>query len=750
MAPMLFARPSSPSSTSMDSLSSSSTSPATATSSPSTQSPSMQQLQPPSPASPQPAKKKRLTLQSLSSLLNSKKHQTSTTPRQTPSTLPVKSSNSFTPLTLSLNNPILPQPQPPAPIASVVEPTPTDDSIRLPKTPPSSTPPNQSTSPPNSPSTSPQPTDRRSSLRIVTTGSDNEEEDDEEVWEDSDDEECDDRASPETDDSSDTLAAPERNGVPMMVMGRRRAYFDPIQLAFLTTCKLNQERVNPMNDTRRVILMQNMLKGIYGSWADLLPASGTTAPATDEDEEELSSEEEEDDYEDAVYEGDDNVDERKPDLTVDLSQSRRVVDQFLSAVDGNVSPTASAYANCEEVGGVAMRRSLEGTRKVLPVSVGGVVGVKRVVVEDEDDDVPLGEIAARQSGDLKRSASIDRPSAAVEALAGDAIKPVALKPVTAVTLSNKLSNVPALSPPTPVIDSPPPLSKTTSSISTLSTSPTLHTRSSTSSSLRTSTDTPPLVRKRTSFTSLLFGRRKPVASFPVRTTPTVDKETRARKSHSASEADARHWAMEAAKLEQGGGVYSVRHPAIKTVEPKEMDEEEWEMETVTMSPVEEKRRRSVRTVSTHSDPSTLAGIEEEEEEEGPRCPRNSRVGEVWEFFSDEEIRQMSGMLRLAEASPVDVPPTPVVTKKTTRRNSLKLDIPERSSSKVWVAGWSAPAAPVHANLREKGLLDEIAEAHDGFRESEERRAKRENVSLDEVFRIGWRIELGSELKTSFL
>ncbi|KAJ3330760.1 hypothetical protein HDU76_004933 [Blyttiomyces sp. JEL0837] len=43
---------------------------------------------------------------------------------------------------------------------------------------------------------------------------------------------------------------------------------DPIRLAFLTTYKLNQERLEPRYDMRRLVQMQNILAAIYGSWSD--------------------------------------------------------------------------------------------------------------------------------------------------------------------------------------------------------------------------------------------------------------------------------------------------------------------------------------------------------------------------------------------------------------------------------------------------------------------------------------------------
>ncbi|KAJ3195376.1 hypothetical protein HDU67_004396, partial [Dinochytrium kinnereticum] len=148
------------------------------------------------------------------------------------------------------------------------------------------------------------------------------------------------------------------------------------------------------------------------------------------------------------------------------------------------------------------------------------------------------------------------------------------------------------------------------------------------------------------------------------------KERRQRRSYSASEADARRWAADAAALSASNPlpvstIFSVRSPRSTTPPPTRppvqkqsvtvavqtdpVDDEDfaWETETVAFPPVEEvpdvdggvvrSGRRSAgseRTfLSIHSDPSTLTAPSSPLEmrgsggfldEEGPRNPRNSR------------------------------------------------------------------------------------------------------------------------------
>ncbi|KAI9358620.1 hypothetical protein DFJ73DRAFT_819140 [Zopfochytrium polystomum] len=61
---------------------------------------------------------------------------------------------------------------------------------------------------------------------------------------------------------------------------RVRPLVDPIQLAFITTYKLNQG-IGPGFDLGRIVLMQNLLEAIYGTWSDLLPSLPTENESTD-------------------------------------------------------------------------------------------------------------------------------------------------------------------------------------------------------------------------------------------------------------------------------------------------------------------------------------------------------------------------------------------------------------------------------------------------------------------------------------
>ncbi|KAJ3199818.1 hypothetical protein HDU67_002542, partial [Dinochytrium kinnereticum] len=414
---------------------------------------------------------------------------------------------------------MLPPSIPAPPLIAVVEPAAADDGVAIPpqimvrrrrssgdasagpkddSDPTSPSSPNQ----PDSPTSCASPTnvERRSLLRIVTNGP---VDSDEEL--DSADEEDEDLGS--SDDSSETLSPERQQPHPQPHQPhRRRAHFDPIQLAFLTTCKLNQERVTPMNDMKRIILMQNLLHAIYGSWAELLPQAaggnpgGSAAYSTSEEdeEEELSSDDEEDEEEDEQQDdiphrhfgrqsrdlsrgqgaedgedsGSDTTEDggetgdgemldvapkessRKPDLRLNLSQdpantpdsSRRVVDKFLSAVDGSVSPTAAtastpffetATPSVSVTSATVIRPSLEGgvsmqrsrssddgssrARHARSTSSKIRLSLPSSQKDDDDDDVPLGQIAARHSTDSKRSfvdssAGQGMPRASVEVL----------------------------------------------------------------------------------------------------------------------------------------------------------------------------------------------------------------------------------------------------------------------------------------------------------------------------------------------
>ncbi|KAJ3104357.1 hypothetical protein HDU97_009330 [Phlyctochytrium planicorne] len=741
-----------------------------------------------------------------------------------------------------------------------------------------------------------------------------------------------------SDDSAETLTpyAPPIERLPSA--RRRRAHFDPIQLAFLTTCKLNQERVAPMNNMKRVVMMQNLLHSIYGSWADLLPQSHAVQDGnilaemglqeTEEDDDEEDEEEEEDDdseEESEVAAGADeendqasdtteevemddrglngDADARKSDQSIDLSSlegsldARRVVDKFLSSVDGSTSPTSTtasftfpttappppspamtalaknmlaAQAGEHGDAGVSMKRSQSDDAAVRGVQMKpkrrsrGHKSVELAIEEDDDDDVPLGQIAARQSMDSNVRMTPPHVVASPVALPAAVVveKPVAVSappppppimtstaryfpasPIVAVDEFSPIKTSEVVQP-TPIraLHEAPVLAPN----ATPKQQPQQQQQHHTPLSLRDDKKSanhnilqllrPKTEEKKRHTLSNLFsslGRKKTVKREAEKKTAAtmedleeVKHERRHRRSYSASEADARKWALEAAgagagpmpaafgwgknagrntpspppssptTLRTASPTPTIEKKVMVTVacqtDPVEDEDFAWETETVAEESVHDvenpRRSRTDSERTSCSDPSTLAGplSPGAEEDAGIVAPPNSRsskesavasrgpVGDdVRQFFSDDEIREFSGLL-----DGVFVPGEE--KKRRFVDSNATIVIPSRTSSMIWdqdaVAAWSASSSPVspsgyrfspvgvnsapvvHSmpNLEVKGyrsspvspvsrepltLMDGVG--GDWFVDSAKvkKDKKKEAVSLDEVFRIGWSLDI---------
>ncbi|KAJ3332540.1 carboxypeptidase Y-deficient [Blyttiomyces sp. JEL0837] len=216
---------------------------------------------------------------------------------------------------------------------------------------------------------------------------------------------------------------------------RARPPLDPIQLAFITTYKLNQERVTPSFDLKRLVLMQNMLGSIYGSWSDLMPQAPVDDAQSDPNEQVASPESENQDANDAAEEGEEagrdgsnNKDDRLSRKSRRQHQQQggaarsRSVDPALGSrrkkrSGKRTSPSqeeddsGSEPSDEEELdsGYASADDALQSAKKRLFAG-------KAVAREDEeDDDVPLGQLkvpAANSPANtaITASASTSSPS----------------------------------------------------------------------------------------------------------------------------------------------------------------------------------------------------------------------------------------------------------------------------------------------------------------------------------------------------
>ncbi|KAJ3110355.1 hypothetical protein HDU96_006668 [Phlyctochytrium bullatum] len=689
------------------------------------------------------------------------------------------------------------------------------------------------------------PLERKSSLRIVTHEEEEEEEvdddtdsDDSEYDEEEEEEEEDEPESGASDDSGETLAVPSGGGGGVF-HARRKAYMDPIQLAFLTTCKLNHERVAPTNNLCRLVLMQNMLHSIYGSWAQLMPSVAPPPPPsaqegyTEEEEEEdagsdVTEEDEENDQgtEDYVEAPEENTEEmptrRDRGMRIDLSgatvvepadpvpttthdqahpqaqgvDARRVVDKFLSAVDGSISPPSSTTANPFFVEatapaaplsppspGVSMARSLSADavspRRDMHRRM---ASAPAVTAADDEDDVPLGQVMIRRS----LSDAEPRPNPVAPAAEPVVVAAPTPAPVPAPVMRSSIHPEPAPTP-TPTTPVKPPKSALGGKF------------------------------RRMASLSTLFGSMKkkpPVPSAraaspgPERSAP-VQEETplgggRRRRSYSATEADHRRWAEEATNAAATAAPVPLSKwskqpappsstlaapmtrsmstppgppkPVMVTVavqtDPVDDEDFAWETETVggsgdeaVVAPTAAAERASTHSGSTLAGPPSPEVVEEGVRLTGPGSvfpssapaaaavapavkpqgvgvtERVTRGGErrltqepaskaeVREFFSEDEIREFTGLLDRVffGESPSPAPaPTPAAPARKERVEDGARVSSTRGVKPAPVAVPRAVSPPAASPVEEVP--------------TPRRRGRDTVLSLDEVFRIGWRLE----------